>query len=99
MLNSSAIKKGDNKNWMLVGYDGAQNIRLVGSGNGGYSELVAALENDHVNYGIFRVAAMMEGHESKRTKFVFVCFVSDQVKVMEKARVAVSKVRIFFFCI
>jgi hypothetical protein len=41
-------------NWVLGSYQGKDTVSLVGSGSGGLSELTSKLEDDNIDFGVFK---------------------------------------------
>jgi len=77
-------------NWMLVDYesDKSDKLMLTKTGTGGLSELAEAVDDTKASYAYVRVAYAND-KESKREKFVLVCWIGPEVKVMRKAKVSV----------
>ncbi|KAJ1502192.1 hypothetical protein HMI54_008882 [Coelomomyces lativittatus] len=76
-------------NWLYVTYvEGSDSLKLCSKGSGGLNEFLKELKDDQAGYGYIR---MMVGNDSlsKRSKFVLVSWVGEQVKVMRKAKVSV----------
>eukprot|EP00744_Colponema_vietnamica_P000853 GILI01001482.1.p1 GENE.GILI01001482.1~~GILI01001482.1.p1 ORF type:complete len:149 (+),score=36.96 GILI01001482.1:59-505(+) len=80
-------------NWCLFGYVDKNKISLKGKGEGGYNELLANLEEDKVLYGGFRMLAVDDRGNtvSRRSKFVFVCWVGPNSPSLTRARVSQHK--------
>jgi len=76
-------------NWVLGSYQGKSTISLVGSGSGGVSELSTKLEDDNIDFGIVRVSETID--KSKTTKFVYIYWVPESVKIMKKAEASARK--------
>lgn len=81
----------DTTNWLLISYAGAtgSKLSLTSTGNGGLSEMAAALDPSEVQYGYVRVEYANDA-ESTRVKFVLVIWIGEGTKVMRKARVSVE---------
>eukprot|EP00299_Pterocystis_sp_00344_P008071 c2908_g1_i1.p1 GENE.c2908_g1_i1~~c2908_g1_i1.p1 ORF type:complete len:513 (-),score=157.96 c2908_g1_i1:117-1607(-) len=77
--------------WLVVGYDSnkARALKLVKSGSGGLDSLLAAFEDDAVNYALLRVTEQID--KSVTVKFVFVHFQPESVPATTKARVLTHK--------
>jgi hypothetical protein len=74
----------------LFGYQGdSNNVVLQDIGSGGLEELRNALKLDQVQYGLLRVYDFYDGHRT--TKFVFIIWVGENIKIMRKARIATHK--------
>jgi len=76
-------------NWVLGSYQGKSTISLIGSGSGGVTELSTKLEEDNINFGILRVSETID--KSKTTKFVYIYWVPESVKIMKKAEASARK--------
>jgi len=80
----------DAADWILFGYQGDTNtIEFQNIGSGGLEELRGFLKLDQVQYGLLRVYDFYDGHRT--TKFVFIVWVGENVKIMRKARIATHK--------
>lgn len=75
--------------WMLASYIKKNQIGLIGSGEGGLSQLVDALEDTKVNFGFLRVVEMVD--RSTTVKFIFVKWMPRNISTMLKAEVATKK--------
>jgi len=84
--------------WLAIGFaEGGKSrkaLEVAGSGEGGRAALQAKFEAsaDQVLFAVLRAAAVDEknGLVSKRTKFLFVKFIGDQVAAMAKARASTA---------
>lgn len=78
---------------MLLGYDQDDRNKIVSvsKGTGGYAEFMDQLVDDAILYGAVRVTAVDD--DSRRTKFIFVCWIGSKVSPMQRARVSTHKVR------
>jgi len=76
-------------NWILGSYQGKNSISLIGSGSGGVTELSSRLEDDNINFGVVRVNEVID--KSKTTKFAYVYWVPESVKIMKKAEASARK--------
>jgi len=76
-------------NWVLGSYQGKNTISLIGSGPGGVTELASRLEEDNINFGVVRVSETID--KSKTTKFVYIYWVPESVKIMKKAEASARK--------
>jgi len=74
-------------NWVVCGYEGGSNLVVIASGSGGLDELKQTLADDQVQYGYLR--CFIGDKESKRAKFVFISWVGEQVRSLERAKVSV----------
>jgi hypothetical protein len=76
-------------NWVLGSYQGKNAVSFIGSGSGGVSELVTKLEDENINFGVIRVSENID--KSKTTKFVYIYWVPEAVKIMKKAEASARK--------
>ncbi|EGG23795.1 hypothetical protein DFA_05931 [Cavenderia fasciculata] len=84
---------GHPTNWILVGYDGSPNqIKLIGSGNGGVNELAQHLDDSIMAYGIARVVDKVDGIPTDR--YAYITWIGQGVKGMDKARYGTNKAHI-----
>ena len=85
------IRRDGDINWLLVGYDDndAKQIKLVGSGSGGFSELKSHLDDNAVLYGVFKVIGVDQ--DSRRTKLVFVTWIGSGLSPLKRARTSTHK--------
>jgi ABC-type histidine transport system ATPase subunit len=51
-------------NWYLLKHEDNDVLSIKGSGTGGYSEFLEALDENSILYGVFRVAAVMQEAET-----------------------------------
>lgn len=77
-------------NFIVVGYEGKTDLKLVAKGEGGLAEFVSKMDDKSAFYGVFRVIAF-DNAESQRTKFVVVTWTGKDLKAMARASVAVHK--------
>jgi len=77
-----------NTDWCLCVFDGAQ-VRVVGSGDGGATELASNLAPQGVYYGLVRTTEHIDN--TVATKFVFVSFIGAEVPVMRRAKIGMFK--------
>ena len=74
----------------LFGYEGAtDNLQLVATGSGTIDGLVEHLQDDQINYGLYRTTDRYDGHLT--IKFVFIVWIGERVKILRKARIATHK--------
>lgn len=66
--------------WIALGYDGKKKLKLLGTGTGGYANLMPHLANDQVVYGAFKVLA------DGAAKLVFVASIGEDAGGMVKGR-------------
>ncbi|KAL6053482.1 Drebrin-like protein-like [Balamuthia mandrillaris] len=80
-------------NWAVFGYkgnnSGSNTIVHVASGEGGFPELKAALQPDAINYCLLRVIDIIDDHPT--VKFVYIHWIGDKVKFMQKAKTTTHK--------
>nr|AGM32389.1 cofilin/tropomyosin-type actin-binding protein [Coptotermes formosanus] len=77
--------------WLAVTYadDSKKKWKLVGKGTGGLEELKGILTEDFRGYGYLRV---ITGDElSKRAKFVFIRYIGEKVKFLDRATLGVHQ--------
>jgi hypothetical protein len=75
--------------WLLTSYSAKDTLTLIRSGAGGVEELVGALEDGNVNFGLLRVTEQID--KSITTKFVYIKWIPDSVPYMRKADVGTKK--------
>lgn len=75
-----------NSDYVLLGYEG-NNIVVQSSGSG--TNWVDELKDNEAQFVFFRVQT--GDKESKRTKFVFLTWVGEQVSVLKKAKISIHK--------
>ena len=79
-------------NWVALGYDTSDSLKLVGKGTGGRAELIQHLGEDQMIYAAFRVFGTTgSGLDAKRVKFVGVNWVGPKTKPMIRARGSIHK--------
>ena len=66
--------------WIALGYEGKKKLKLLGTGTGGYVNLMPHLANDQVVYGAFKVLA------DGAAKLVFMASIGEDVGGMVKGR-------------
>lgn len=68
-------------------------VTLVGSGQGGFEELVKGFEQKQVMFGVLKVLGkdVRKSVESIRPKFIFFTFIGEEVPVLQRARVSVQR--------
>jgi len=83
-------------NWVLFGHEGKL-LKVLGSGNGGYSELEGYFKDEEIIYGVLglQVADEDGGSEYKTTKYVFISWVGPKVKPLVKARSSQVRVALY----
>jgi len=74
-------------NWVLYSYENANanNVVLVGKGNGGIDELSSHLSDEIVGYGLVRLIERID--ESDTVKFAYINWTGDNVPRMLRARI------------
>lgn len=75
--------------WMLASYVKKNTIGLIGSGNGGLSELQGSFEAKNVNFGLLRVVETVDSSET--VKFVFIKWQPTGISPMLKAEISTKK--------
>jgi hypothetical protein len=82
-------------NWVALGYDSSDSLKLIGKGTGGRAELVNHLAEDQMVYAAFRVFGHTgSGLDAKRVKFVGVNWVGSKTKPMLRARGSIHKTHV-----
>ncbi|KAM9952279.1 hypothetical protein ACTFIT_002973 [Dictyostelium discoideum] len=86
----SVHKTDSATNWLLVGYDGSPDkIKLLSTGTKGINELIEHFDDTSMVYAILRVVDHVDGIPTDR--FVYITFIGDNVKAIEKAKYSVNK--------
>ncbi|KAN0053087.1 hypothetical protein ACTA71_012569 [Dictyostelium dimigraforme] len=86
----SVHKTDSTTNWLLVGYDGSPDkIKLLSTGTKGINELIEHFEDSSMVYAILRVVDHVDNIPTDR--FVYITFIGDNVKAIEKAKYSVNK--------
>ncbi|KAM9971993.1 hypothetical protein ACTFIW_011983 [Dictyostelium discoideum] len=86
----SVHKTDSATNWLLVGYDGSPDkIKLLSTGTKGINELIEHFDDTSMVYAILRVVDHVDGIPTNR--FVYITFIGDNVKAIEKAKYSVNK--------
>jgi len=80
-------------NWIVLGYKNNNTIQVVGKGSGGISEATRLLNDDAVNYGMFRITFTADD-ETERTKFVFFAWGGSSASILKKGNMSVHKASI-----
>jgi len=77
-------------NWLIIDYttDKSDKLSLTETGEGGLNELKEKFMEGKASFGYVRVDYAND-KESQRSKFVFVIWIGDGVKVMRKAKLSV----------
>jgi len=77
-------------NWLLIDYesDRSDKFTLSKTGSGGLDELAGEVDDGKASFAYVRVSYAND-KESKREKFVLICWIGKEVKVMRKAKVSV----------
>ncbi|KYQ91019.1 hypothetical protein DLAC_07918 [Tieghemostelium lacteum] len=88
----SVHTSGFAQNWYLVGYVDKDTIKLQSVGTGGINELVSHLDDNQMQYAILRVVDLVDGIPTDR--YVFIVWVGEQVKGIDKARLGTNKTAI-----
>jgi len=88
-------------NWLAYGLVGKTNkLELVGTGEGGLSELTSHLADDRVIFALLRVigADVQANVTSNREKFTYISWIGTKVGVMQRAKVGMQSkaVQIYF---
>lgn len=78
-----------NTNYMILTYESKNKIVCKKTGAGDIDALHSDLSDDEVQYVLFRFIS--GDQESKRTKFIFLCFIGPNVGGLTKGRVAAHK--------
>jgi len=90
----SAIKDSKQPyNWLAYGLVGKTNkLELVGTGEGGLSELTSHLADDRVIFCLLRAigADVQANVTSNREKFVYISWIGKNVGVMQRAKVGMQ---------
>ncbi|KAJ3327134.1 hypothetical protein HDU76_012338 [Blyttiomyces sp. JEL0837] len=75
------LKESSPTNWAIFGYDrGTNDLKVLGSGDGGLEELAEEWEDSKIQYAFCRVIEPI----SKLPKFVLICWCGDGVPVAKK---------------
>jgi len=74
--------------WALFGYKDKGTITLQATGSGSLSELTGKLQPAEAQYGFIR---LITDEETKRSKFVFISWVGEEVGRLLRAKVSVHK--------
>jgi len=80
-------------NWLAYGLVGKTNkLELVGTGEGGLSEMTACLGDDRVVFCLLRVigADVQANVTSHREKFTYISWIGPKVGVMQRAKVGMQ---------
>jgi len=80
-------------NWLAYGLVGKTNkLELVGTGEGGLSEMTGVLAEDRVIFCLLRVigADVQANVTSNREKFVYISWIGPKVGVMQRAKVGMQ---------
>jgi len=79
-------------NWLLFSVEG-KDLKLAGTGSGGYNELISKFESSKVHFGILKVVGkdVRKNVESLRNKIVFFTYIGDGVGALAKARVSIMR--------
>jgi len=77
-------------NWLIIDYENDRSDKLVltQSGSGGLKELRENLQDDKASFAYARID-FANDKESKRQKFILICWIGEKVKIMRKAKVSV----------
>jgi hypothetical protein len=79
--------------WAVFGYkdnnSSTNTIVVQNSGTGGLSALVSHLQLDHISYCLLRVIDIIDDHPT--VKFVYIRWIGQHVKVMQKAKTTTHK--------
>ena len=82
----AAIKSGGGAtNWAAVRYASPTSLAMLGSGDGGFVEMLGAFDDGAVAYGAFAAAI------GTQLKLTFVSFVGPDVSGLERARVSMHR--------
>jgi len=85
--NIKSGKSGDT--WVIYGYKSQQKLGVIETGSSDWDSLVSHFSDDKILYSYVKLST---GDDlSKRTKFVFVCWVGQKVGTVARARVSVHK--------
>ncbi|CAN0330488.1 unnamed protein product [Ectocarpus sp. 12 AP-2014] len=82
------------EDWVLCGFDGGEDIRLIGTGVGGVEALKASIVKWDVCYGLVRCSHTLEQAGYVQTdfvKFVWVYWRPDNIPVMRKMKIGVNE--------
>jgi len=85
-------KDSGTTNWALLGFGGTPKLHLLGTGNGGATELKTKLADNDVCFGLLRVQDNADGHPTN--KFVLVHVVGASCNGMFKGRVSMQRATI-----
>jgi len=80
-------------NWLVYGLVGKTNkLELVGTGEGGLSEMTSVLAEDRVAFCLLRVigADVQANVTSNREKFTYISWIGSKVGVMQRAKVGMQ---------
>lgn len=81
----------DNDNdWCCLGYEGRK-LTCAGKGSGGLDALVKTFDDSVVQYALLRMIKLDDGGDSRRVKFVFICWVGENAPAMKKGSVTSHK--------
>lgn len=77
--------------WCAIGYAHKDALKLLaeGSGEDVTDQMLAAMSDDDIGFGMVRVIDIVDKHPT--TKFVFVQLMPEHVSAMKKSRVATKK--------
>eukprot|EP01088_Endostelium_zonatum_P010147 TRINITY_DN234_c1_g1_i1.p1 TRINITY_DN234_c1_g1~~TRINITY_DN234_c1_g1_i1.p1 ORF type:complete len:507 (-),score=126.82 TRINITY_DN234_c1_g1_i1:43-1563(-) len=85
--NIKSGKSGDT--WVIYGYKSQQKLGVIETGSSDWNSLISHFSDDKILYCYVKLST---GDDlSKRTKFVFVCWVGQKVGTVARARVSVHK--------
>jgi len=86
----------DECDWCLLGYEGSSSkIILIGKGEDGLEQLLPALDETQVMYGLFRTTDTVDN--TVAVKFVLILWVGEKVPIMKKARSTTHKGELLSF--
>lgn len=75
--------------WVVCGYGGDGSVVLQARGGGGLDELRRHLDVKQIQYALVRLQDVVDGHST--TKFVWIVWLGEQVKMVAKARVTTHR--------
>lgn len=80
-----AVKSdADTTDWLLLGYESAKKIKVLGTGSGGVSELASKLDDSQIYYGYFRVTEVYD--KSVTVKFGQIKLMTNKVAPVMRAK-------------
>ncbi|KAL6073265.1 ADF-H domain-containing protein [Balamuthia mandrillaris] len=77
-------------NWIVLGYEGRNKLKVIGTGTGGINEATALLQPNECYYGLFRVT-FKAADDTERTKFALFAYAGPEASILKKGNMSVHK--------